>query len=203
MNQKYNKLTASVWFLLVSAGLLAGGNAKIPVKIQENTSYFYINQSGQKIRVERIQDVANRLTDDFTKTSRTCPPYCIQPIQAAKGVRTIGELELIEAIKDPKMLLIDARPREWFVLESLPGAVNIPEKVTTNPKAKEKLLGILKNRTLLVYGNGSWSPEATRFIQNMIRMGYPAEKLLFYRDGLQGWKLLGLTTVIHQKHQVQ
>jgi len=41
------------------------------------------------------------------------------------------------------------------------------------------------------------------FIQNMIRMGYPAEKLLFYRDGLQGWKLLGLTTVIHQKHQVQ
>jgi len=203
MNQKHNKLIASVWFLLVSAGLLFGGNAKISVKIQENTSYFYINQSGQKIRVERIQDVANRLTDDFTKTSRTCPPYCIQPIRAAKGVRTIGELELIEAVKDPKMLLVDARPKAWYVLESLPGAVNIPEKVTANPKAKEKLLGILKNRTLLVYGNGSWSPEAVRFIQNMIRMGYPAGKLLFYRDGLQGWKLLGLTTVIHQKHQVQ
>jgi len=203
MDYRYmKKLTIILALVFVSHSLFAG-EARIPVKIEADTSYFYMDQGGQKIRVERIQDVANRLTDDFTKTSRTCPPYCIQPIQAAKGVRTIGELELIEAVKDPKNLLVDARPRAWFVLESLPGAVNIPEKVTTNSKAKEKLLGILKDRTLLVYGNGPWSPEARQFIQNMIRMGYPAGKLLFYRDGLQGWKLLGMTTVIHQKHQVQ
>ena len=199
MDYRYmKKLTIILALVFVSHSLFAG-EARIPVKIEADTSYFYMDQGGQKIRVERIQDVANRLTDDFTKTSRTCPPYCIQPIQAAKGVRTIGELELIEAVKDPKNLLVDARPRAWFVLESLPGAVNIPEKVTTNSKAKEKLLGILKDRTLLVYGNGPWSPEARQFIQNMIRMGYPAGKLLFYRDGLQGWKLLGMTTVIHQK----
>jgi len=202
MKKRYR--TVSVFsFFLVATGILMGGNAKVPVKIRENTSYFYVNQNGQKIKVGRIQDMANRLTDDFTKTSRTCPPYCIQPIRVARGVQTIGELELITAIKDPKVLLVDARPKSWFVLESLPGAVNIPEKVTANPKARDKLLKILGSKVLVVYGNGSWSPEAAQFIRNMIRLGFPPAKLRYYRDGLQGWKLLGMTTVIHQKHQVQ
>ena len=34
--------------------------------------------------VSRI--VNNRLVDDFTKTSRPCPPFCIHPITAAPGV---------------------------------------------------------------------------------------------------------------------
>ena len=202
MKKRYRAVSV-FGFFLVATGILMGNNAKIPVKIRENTSYFYVNQNGQKIKVGRIQDTANRLTDDFTKTSRTCPPYCIQPIRAARGVQTIGELELIEAVKDPKVLLVDARPKSWFVLESLPGAVNIPERVTGNPKARDKLLKILGSKVLVVYGNGSWSPEATQFIRNMIRLGFPPEKLRYYRDGLQGWKLLGMTTVIHKKHQVQ
>jgi rhodanese-related sulfurtransferase len=193
----------AVGLLFAFAGSLEGGNKEIAVKIEKDTSYYYINQSGQKIKVGRVQDVANRLTDDFTKTSRTCPPYCIQPISVAEGVETIGELELIEAVKSPTTLLVDARPRAWFVLESLPGAVNIPEKITRTTKAKKKLFKLLAGKHLIVYGNGSWSPEASTFITNMIHLGYPADKLRFYRDGLQGWKLLGLTTVIHQKHQVQ
>ncbi len=202
MKTRYRAVSV-LGFFLIAAEVLMGGNTKVPVKIQENTSYFYVKQNGQKIQVGRIQDTANRLTDDFTKTSRTCPPYCIQPIRAAKGVRTIGELELIEAVKDPDVLLVDARPKSWFVLESLPGAVNIPEKMTANPKARDKLLKILSSKVLVVYGNGSWSPEAAQFIRNMIHLGFPPEKLRYYRDGLQGWKLLGMTTVIHQKHQVQ
>ncbi len=191
------------WIALLGIGMLAAGNLRVPVKIQQGTPYYYVKQSGRTIKVERIQDVANRLTDDFTKTSRSCPPYCIQPIQVAKGVETIGELELIQAIKQPDVLLVDARPKAWFVLESLPASVNIPEKVTRTAQAKKRLFKLLANRRLIVYGNGVWSPEAAQFIVHMIRLGYPPEKLRYYRDGLQGWKLLGLTTVIHQKHQVQ
>jgi len=32
-----------------------------------------------KVTVQRIQDTNNRLTDDYAKTSRPCPPFCIQP----------------------------------------------------------------------------------------------------------------------------
>ncbi len=82
-----------------------------------------------------------------------------------------------------------------------------PEKVTRNKKVKDRLFKILgaKKRNhkfnfkdakrLIVYGNGPWSPEASKFIKNMLSLGYPAKKMLFYRDGLQGWKILGLTTV--------
>ena len=195
--------TITAMMYLAAGGMSTTWAQELPVKIEENTAYYYVNQSGQKIRVERVQDVANRLTDDFTRTSRTCPPYCVQPIRAAEGVETIGELELIEAVKDPRVLLVDARPKSWYVLESLPGSVNIPEKITRSAKAKQKLLRLLGDKTLIVYGNGMWSPEASRFITNMLHLGYPADKLRYYRDGLQGWKLLGLTTVIHQKQQVQ
>jgi rhodanese-related sulfurtransferase len=193
----------AVGFFLITVGFLEGGGKEVAVKIEKNTPHYYINQGGKKIKVARVQDVANRLTDDFTKTSRTCPPYCIQPIVAAAGVETVGELELIEAVKDSATLLVDVRPREWFVLESLPGAVNIPERVTRTAKMRKKLFTLLADKPLIVYGNGLWSPEASTFIANMIRLGYSADKLRYYRDGLQGWKLLGLTTVIHQKHQVQ
>jgi rhodanese-related sulfurtransferase len=195
--------TITAMMYLAAGGMSTTWAQEPPVKIEENTAYYYVNQSGQKIRVERVQDVANRLTDDFTRTSRTCPPYCVQPIRAAEGVETIGELELIETVKDPRVLLVDARPKSWYVLESLPGSVNIPEKITRSAKAKQKLLRLLGDKTLIVYGNGMWSPEASRFITNMLHLGYPADKLRYYRDGLQGWKLLGLTTVIHQKQQVQ
>jgi len=57
-------------------------------------------------------------------------------------------------------------------------------------------------KRLIVYGNGPWSPEASKFIKNMLSLGYPAKKMLFYRDGLQGWKILGLTTVVHKKKRL-
>ena len=51
-------------------------NADI-VKINKNISSITTYDSGQKIEIKRVQDVNNRLNDDFTKTSRACPPFCI------------------------------------------------------------------------------------------------------------------------------
>ncbi len=201
--------------LIVVVSLSLQAKDKTIVKIDKNLPYFYIKQNGKLIKIERVQDVGNRLTDDFTKTSRPCPPYCIQPITVADGVKTIGELELIAKVKEPNVLLIDARPREWFAIESLPKSINIPEKVTRAKSVRDRLFKILgakkrgsgfdfKNaKTLIVYGNGPWSPEAADFIKNMIKLGYPANKLLFYRDGLQGWKILGLTTVVHEAEEIK
>ncbi len=72
----------------------------------------------------------------FTKTSRPCPPYGIEPISVSKDVETVGELELISYAKDNNTIVIDARPKEWYLLESLPKAINVPEKVTRNKKLK-------------------------------------------------------------------
>ena len=49
------------------------------VKITKDIPYLYTYDSGKKIKIQRIQDSNNKLTDDYTKTSRPCPPFCIQP----------------------------------------------------------------------------------------------------------------------------
>ena len=47
------------------------------VKITQDIPQVKINDSGVNVTIKRIQDTGNRLTDDFAKTSRICPPHCI------------------------------------------------------------------------------------------------------------------------------
>jgi len=201
--------------LLCVGGVVASEN--IQVKITEKIPYVTINDSGTEVKIKRIQDTQNRLTDDFTKTSRPCPPHCIQPVQPVQGVKTIGEMELIDFIKNEvykkKGILVDARLKKLFELETIPGAINIPFTVTAvnSEKVKKALFKALgakeksdgtydfsQAKDLAVFCNGLWCGSSVRFIKDIIAKGYPKEKILYYRAGLQGWKLLGLTTVIHK-----
>ncbi len=51
----------------------------VVVKVTKDIPYLYVKHLGQKIKIERIQDTDNILVDDYTKTSRECPPFCINP----------------------------------------------------------------------------------------------------------------------------
>ncbi|MEE9413325.1 MAG: hypothetical protein V3V22_09780, partial [Methylococcales bacterium] len=88
------------------------------VKITEDIPYVEVNHQGVMVKITRVQDTENRLIDDFSKTSRPCPPFCIHPIEASPGVRTIGEIELLEFLKkyatSENGLLVDARMPEWY-----------------------------------------------------------------------------------------
>ncbi len=200
---------------IVIGSLLASEN--VQVKISQNIPYITINDSGTKVKISRIQDTYNRLTDDFTKTSRLCPPHCIPPIKPVEGVKTIGELELIDFIKNKvytkKGILVDARLKKLYQLETIPGAINIPFTITTVDSkkitnslfkalgAKEKSDGTFdfsNAKELAVFCNGLWCTSAVKFIKRITEKGYPKDKIHYYRAGLQGWKLLGLTTVIHK-----
>jgi len=43
------------------------------------------------------------------------------------------------------------------------------------------------------------SVALSRLIDSMIKHGYPKEKMFYYRSGFEGWKLLGLTTIVHKE----
>jgi len=191
---------------------LSANNLVVP--ITDKLSSFKTMDSGHEITVERIQDFENKLVDDFTKTSRACPPFCIQPT-TIQGLETIAELEVIEFIrtkvKKNKGLLIDTRLKSWFELETIPSAINIPFSLMESNKADKilQLLGTVtqkngikdfsKAKDLVLFSNGAWSAQSTKFISIILKKGYPKKKIMFYRDGLQGWKLLGLTTVVHKE----
>jgi rhodanese-related sulfurtransferase len=149
--------------------------------------------------IERIQDPAHEVTGEWARTSRECPPFCIQPMQPAAAVTTIGELELIAALQDPDVVVIDSRTRDWFEGGSIPGAVNVPYL-----EAVERMgdLGCEIDfdawdcsgaKEIVLFCNGLWCGQSPTAIRWMIEAGYPADRISYYRGGMQSWRVLGLT----------
>jgi 3-mercaptopyruvate sulfurtransferase SseA len=186
------------------------------VNISEELPYVDITYDGKVVRIERIQETKHKLTNSFTKTSRKCPPFCVHPIKAAPGVTTVGELELLDFmmsnVRQGLGLLVDARTPAWHRKGTIPGAVNIPFTVCTAPSGDANQTTVLKAlgakplaggnwdfrdaKQLLLFCNGPWCDQSPRAIKGLMRLGYPPEKLRYYRGGMQNWQMLGLTTVV-------
>ena len=45
-------------------------------------------------KIMRNQNNKNTVNPAFAKTSRPCPPFCVQPMQLRPGIETIGEQEI-------------------------------------------------------------------------------------------------------------
>ena len=187
----------------------------IKVKITPDLPYLDVQHNGKTVRIQRNQDTTHHLTNSFAKTSRPCPPFCVNPIHLQKGVTTVGVLELLDfldkKVKNGEGVLVDARMPQWFEKGTIPGSINIPFTILSagidNPHTQKiiKLLGATQNdkgewnfdnaRELMLFCNGLWCGQSPRAITALIEDGYPAEKLYWYRGGMQSWQLLGLTTV--------
>ena len=50
-------------------------------------------------------------------------------------------------------------------------------------------------KTLVLFCNGMWCGQSPASIQSLLRYGYPASKIKWYRDGMQAWEILGFNTV--------
>jgi len=193
-------------------GLILLGNILVAgdVKITEELESVVIQEGDKEVKIERVQDVKHRLTSNFSKTSRECPPFCVQPMQIGK-VRTIGEIELLSHIKemqkdDADMLLIDVRTRDWLRNGTIPSATNLPfTMIQKGSKYLNKILNLLgakeqngkwnfdKVPTLIIFSNGLWDAQATKAIKSLVELGCPEDKILYYRGGMQSWNILGLT----------
>lgn len=211
------KKALSLIFLLIFPSLVAAASTttkEYKVKITPDMPYLDVDHNGQKVRIKRIQDQYHRLTDDFTKTSRHCPPFCIHPMKIAEGVETFGVLELLAFVKNKvnkgKGILIDARLPNWFKTETIPGSINTPFTLFKG-KTIDTLIRLLGGKMvngewdfsqsleLALFCNGAWCEQSPMAIHGLLEKGYPAEKLKYYRGGMQDWKSFGLTTVVPKK----
>jgi rhodanese-related sulfurtransferase len=210
-------LRASVSLLIFTlAGQLAA--ADLAVGITRSMDKFEGTLNGEPVTIMRNQDRSNTVTPAFAKTSRRCPPFCIQPQSLGDGIETIGEIELISYIKrmsegDDSVLLIDSRTPDWVAKGTIPGAVNVPWDVlnpsrgadpisvvdvlteTFGARELEGLWDFSQAKTLVMFCNGAWCGQSPNNIRNLQRFGYPAHKIKWYRGGMQSWEMLGLTTV--------
>ncbi|MCL7749996.1 rhodanese-like domain-containing protein [Guyparkeria hydrothermalis] len=203
--------------LLAAAGVV--GAEEMKVKVTPDLESVTVMHEGEEVVIKRDQDPDGRIAEDYTQTSRECPPFCVQPMQLLPGVHTIGEIELLEMLADRAMgedefLLIDSRTPDWFTKGTIPSAQNIPwtqlhpESSTFDPFVAETLLidefdvkktgGLFDFREakkLVLFCNGPWCGQSPTNIRALVGMGYPADKIYWYRGGMQLWHTLGLTTV--------
>ena len=205
---------------LVTASLVLSANAfagNKPVGISKGVMSVDVINHGKKAQITRNQNNKNTIKQDFAKTSRPCPPFCIQPMVLAPGVETIAELEVMDYLKkmaagDDSILVIDSRTPDWTKKGTIPGSINIPWTKLNSSKADPISIGDImeeqfnvggddddrdfsKAKTLVMFCNGMWCGQSPNNIKSLLGMGYPADKIKWYRGGMQSWEVLGLSTV--------
>ena len=72
------------------------------VNITREIHQFSVRHGDRQVVIVRNQDTGAIISNDFALTSRPCPPFCAQPMKVADGVETIGEVELILALRKTK-----------------------------------------------------------------------------------------------------
>jgi rhodanese-related sulfurtransferase len=202
-------------FTLCSGIVSASG---IAVKITPDLEGLTVVHQDRPMRVQRDQDENRLIQPRYQRTSRKCPPFCIQPMQLPDGVETIGEIEMLDYLRrqadgDDSMVIIDSRAAIWFRRGTIPGASNIHYKQLSRRSAEEsdiaemleqqfgakrgnELWNFRNAKTLVMFCNGVWCGQSPTNIRSLMRMGYPPSKIKWYRGGMQAWETLGLTTAV-------
>ena len=223
---------------IITLGLLLTFSSAhaLDVKLTPDKDYVEVIHQGKLVKVQRIQDQDHVLEGGFTRTSRKCPPFCIQPILAAEGVATVGQVEIFDFMErellDDTGVLVDARTPSWWKRGTIPGSVNIPFTVFSLDINDDQLIDVMRSlgakrrsdisgltRTIEGFGllggdmkndewdftaakkimfwcNGMWCGQSPSAIKGLLATGYPADKISYYRGGMQAWQSLGLTVLI-------
>ena len=159
---------------------------------------------------------ANEKVPQICKSTFVHTTGHLQPIKLHKDLDTYGELETLEFIKQMQtrndMLLIDSRKEKWYGYMTIPGAINIPfdyfkyrdiHEFEFEHGLKEMGVKILDEdghydftqaKTILVFCNGPWCSQSPKMIHALLEVGYPPQKIKWYRGGMQSWLGAGLTS---------
>lgn len=160
-------------------------------RITQDIAVFETTLNGRALRIQR--------------NGVACPPACVTPMQAASGVATVAELEVLDFldlfVSAGSGLLVDVRLPDGFASGTVPGAVNVPV-ATLRPENpyRDDLLNALGVRAgdfsqaydLVLLGGSAADPQAAEAVRSLLDAGYPATKLKYYRGGVAAWQALGL-----------
>lgn len=179
--------------------------------------------NGAKTTITRAGKT-DEFSKGYGNKAHKCPPFCIQPMDLGPGIQTVGELEVLGYLHriaggDDSVVVVDSRTSDWLARGTIPGSVNVPWTkinvevgdffaIEAEAKGAEDILTNTFNaklvngkwdfsgaKTLILFCNGAWCPQSANNIKTLARMGYPANKLKWYRGGMQSWVGVGLSTI--------
>lgn len=140
----------------------------------------------------------------------------IQPLYINDKIKTYSEIEVMnfiftKTLKNPQSyILVDSRKQSWFDFRTIPSSINIPfedlkydEDFEEDFKKAYKNLGIKVNdnnkldfsnaKTAVFFCNGPWCPVSSKSIKYLGSLGYPENKMIWYRGGIASWESLSLS----------
>ena len=91
-----------------------GGAAPGGVRITSEFACVVVDTAEGPVEIRRIQDLDHRIGGDWARTSRPAPPAVIQPLIPCPGVVPIGELELLDMLQRPDVVVVDSRKSDQY-----------------------------------------------------------------------------------------
>lgn len=110
----------------------------------------------------------------------------IQSLRVAEDVRNVDEIEISE-FQEKGLSIIDARTTDFYDVSTIPGAKNIPHTEIT-----ERMNELDRDQPSIFFCNGPQCPQSHTAIKNLLKAGYPPDKILYYRGGIHDWVTMGL-----------
>lgn len=110
----------------------------------------------------------------------------IQPMMVAKGVLTVGELD-VYSHQQKGLPIIDTRKVDTSGYVTISDSKNIPYN-----ELVERINELDKNYPSIFFCNGPQCPQSPIGIRALLEAGYPPDKILYYRGGMHDWITLGL-----------
>ena len=165
------------------------------------------------------ENLASESVPDECKKTFVSSLGTVQPISLGSGIKTVAEIEVLQFYKlleesPEKYALVDSRTEGWFKEITLPKAINVPYPDIAYDKFfpeefKENLsklnvtgergnLNFSKAKTIIIFCNGIWCSQSAQAIEQLLKLGYPARKIFWYRGGVQDWSSMGFQTIRHR-----
>jgi len=160
-------------------------------------------------------DFAHKSVPKACKSTYVHTKGRLLPMSLDMDIETYAELEVLHTLKEMKtnanLVLVDSRKKEWFKYRTIPTAINMPFNYFKEKEEYEfefeyalKYLGVVKDKegdydfenakTMVLFCNGSWCSQSPDMIFALMKIGYPSEKLKWYRGGMQDWLSAGMTS---------
>ncbi len=144
-----------------------------------------------------------RNASEITRTMTPCAKNkgWLQPLIPVPGVHPVTEIEMLHAMNDANAMIVDMREPEDRIKGTIPNSYHIPY---TEVAARLDELGCAKQggkwncgaaKKVYAFCNGPVCPQSPTAITAMVREGFPADRIYYYRGGMLDWDALGFPQV--------
>lgn len=171
-------------------GLCAQAQDSAPLRITKQSHEFVVQTPDGPLVITR------------TKSACGVAKGFVQPFVPQPGVTPVTEIEVLHALNDPSTMVIDMRDEDGPLGPTIPNSYHIPYNELEDRMAELGCQQRGKNQwdcanafKIVAFCHGPMCVQSPTGIATLVHMGFPVDKISYYRGGMLDWLGFGLSTV--------